>query len=269
MTLSDVLNLMKSDRCNFQSLAAAIENNKSIVQKVLGRVNSPLFGLGNPVKELYHGVSILGIRRVRELLLQSTSNHFYHHFLKIEGALQEMKKHSIAVGCYAEEMAKALRQVFSKEFYKAALLHDIGKYPLLIAMGSGYLKLQQQAEEMNYSFFQHERDQLRFDHTEIGYEMAQAWELKESFANVIRYHHEITEEQKEALTTRDTWLVEIISFANLMCQASGVRSRRSVYRKYLSDLPPPPGDFAVNQLEKISEQANSRYMEELKALGIL
>lgn len=58
----------------------------------------------------------------------------------------------------------------------------------------------------------------------------------EGVQKVIRYHHAITEEERENLTTRDTWLLDIVSFANAVHNAAGTRSNRFLFRDYGSDL---------------------------------
>jgi len=269
LTLFDVLSLLRTDACDFKMVAQTVKENPVFVRKVFSKVNSPLFGMNDPIRDLQHAVSLLGLQKVRTLLLQATERRFYHHYIEVEGALLQIKKHSVAVGCYAEEMAKELRQFYTPEFYKAALMHDLGKYALLIKMGSEYLKIIKEAEERNYSLHLHEKDELKFDHSELGYAIAQEWNLPEGVQKVIRYHHAITEEEREALTTRDTWLLDIVSFANAVHNAAGARSNRSLFRDYGSDLPSPPGDPSINQLKKISEAASTRALELFRQLGLL
>jgi len=269
LTLFDVLSLLRSDSCNFKLVAETVKENPTFVRKVFSKVNSPLFGMNDPIRDLQHAVSLLGLQKVRTLLLQATERSFYHRYIEVEGAFQQIKKHSVAVGCFAEEMAKELRQFYTPEFYKAALMHDLGKYSLLIKMGSEYLKLMKESEERNYALHLHEKDELKFDHAELGFAVSEVWNLSEGIQKVIRYHHTISEEDREKLTTRDTWLLDIVSFSNAAHSTVGARSNRSLFREYGSDLPTPPGDPSLQQLKRISEAASTRALELFRQLGLL
>lgn len=269
MTLFDVLSLMRSNQSNFQNIAESIKFDPATANRLLGKVNSPLFQLDEPIKKLPHAVSILGIRQVRELLLQATDKNFYHRYIKIESELARLKEHGLAVACYAEEFAKQTRQYMTSEFYQAGLMHDIGKTAMLVALGDDYLKVIRESDSMNYSLHLHERDTFGFDHIEIGEEIAYAWEFEDSLRFVIKYHHEVTEEQLENITTREARLVQIVSFANLMNRIDPRgKSSRGVFRSFGSDLPQPPSDLTITQINAISERAQARYSEILRNLGL-
>lgn len=270
MTLLDVLSLMRSRRGNFENIAEAIQFDPQTARRLLSRVNSPHFGLDNPVRDLQHAVSILGVRQVRELLINATSSSLYHQFVKLEPFLIELKKHSIAVGCYAAQLAKALRQYYPKEFYQAGLYHDLGRYVMIFSLGTEYLKLAQEAQMMNYSLHLHERDVIGYDHTEIGVIAAEYFGLSDNIIACIRDHHELTEEKREILTTRQAWIVDCVSFANLMSQNHGIVNKRSYYRPYsLSELPRPPGELNTQDIRLIGERANSEFHEIIRSLGLI
>lgn len=269
ITLLDVLCLMKSQRGNFNNIAEAIQFDPQTTRRLLGKVNSSHLKLDNPVRDLQHAVSILGVRKLRELLINSTSSSFYHQFIKLEPFLIDLKKHSIAVGCYASQLARQVRQYYPKEFYQAGLYHDVGRYVFLFTMGTEYMKISQEADTMNYSLHLHERDTIGYDHTEIGVAAAEHWGLSENIVACIRDHHELTEERREQLTTRQVWIVECVAFANLMSQGHSASSKRSYYRPYLSDLPTPPGDINTQDLKLIGEKANTEFLEIVRSLGLI
>jgi HD-like signal output (HDOD) protein len=268
-TLFDVLSLLKTEHCDFKQVSASVQDNPKFSKRILSRANSNNYGFDKPIRDLQHAVAILGFARVKTALLQSTDRSFYHRYLDIEGPLGDLKKHSVAVACYAEEYAKEMRQVYPPEFYKAGLQHDLGSYALLMAMGKDYIKLVQEAESMNYSLYLHERDQLKFDHAELGYQIAVEWQLSECIQNVIRFHHQISEERKEQLTTREVWILDTVHFANLAHRAQGPRTSRSLYRDLGSDMPRPPGEPTIEQLKRVNEYASTRALESFRKLGLL
>ena len=61
-----------------------------------------------------------------------------------------------------------------------------------------------------------ERKYLGADHAELGELMAEAWGLSDTIKAAIRYHHEVSDKEMERLTTRETMVVELVSYANLL-----------------------------------------------------
>lgn len=267
--LLETLRLLRSERSDVLKISEALKFDPELIKKLLARINSPAFGLDRKVHDLTHAISLLGLERVREVLLQSTSTSFYHAFLKVEPQLLEVYKHSIAVACYAEQMARELRLLFPKEFYEAGIIHDLGRSHLLIHAPQSYPKLVREAQEMNIAITSLEKENLGLLHTELGAEIAELWDLPLESQLVIRYHHEISEEEKESLTTQQTHLVEIVQFANQIAAPGTSGPSKSMYRPLSSELPSPPGELHTGQLQRISEVAQTRYMEDLRQRGLV
>lgn len=97
-------------------------------------------------------------------------------------------KHSVAVVCFAEELAFRRVAVFGTDFSVAAILHDFGK-----AVIAKHLTPDQAAlAEQKYSHLSGsdlERAILRVDHALVGAAVAQGWDLDADLVRAIQYHH--------------------------------------------------------------------------------
>lgn len=266
VALMDVFALLKSDRGTTENVAEALSFDPAVAGRVITEINST--GIDNKVRDLDHAVSMLGFRRVRELIIQKAEGEFYKNFREVQSELSEVRKHSVAVGILAREYAKHLKLEDPGEFYEAGLMHDMGKYLLLMKMPKEYPKILRQIRDHDYSI-QFERDEIKVDHTEVGVQMADEWDLSDTIRTAVKYHHNISEQEKLGLTTHETYVVEIVSYANLMAKAHKSASKRSVYRPVLTDLPTPPGDITIDELKRLVDASNSMYFEAIKAMGLL
>lgn len=265
VTLLDVFALLRSDRGNTDNVAEALRFDPSVAGRVIATINAS--GIDNRVNDLNHAVSMLGFRKVRELIIQKAQGEFYKTFRDFQPYFSDVRKHSVAVACLSKEMAKHLKLSNVDEVYEASLMHDMGKYLLLMKMPKEYAKVLREKKERELSL-QYERDEIGVDHTEVGVQMVDEWDLPDETRAAVKYHHGITEDQKLALTTDETWAVDIVSYSNLMAQPARITNKRSAYRPILTDLPTPPGDMTIDELSRLVDAANNHYFEMMKSMGM-
>lgn len=265
IAILDAMALFKSKKSNSADIAKALSFDPNLGQRIIVEVNSPFYGLKNKVKDLTHAISMLGFKRAQELLAASAKHEMYKHVESSYYELLGFKRHCIAVGCFAEHLAKIIRLDNPKEFFVAGTLHDIGKYFYLNRAGAQFEKLVKEAQREKIPLFQIERRYLKTDHAEIGSILAENWKLPEVIRPAIRYHHEITETQLEKLTSRETAMVKVITFANQLAHG---HKDGSGARVSLNDLPDPPGILTPDDLAKIILYAEAQYVEEIEARGL-
>lgn len=269
LTLVDLFHLMRSERCNFKTLADTIQSNRQLVVQILRKVNSPHFELENPVRDLQHGLAILGIQKLRELILQASPTRINRHYAKVEPHLVELRREAVAVACMAEGMAKLTRQVYSKEFFEAGLKHNLGQVPMLLLLGEDYLKIRSEAESMTYPLYALERDRLGYSHLEVAVEMAWAFNWSDEHRRLVEFLYE-SPKNEEAWTTRELKILEFVRFAKSLY--GGAReSRRESFAKIgmQENIPESLKDFSVEQLRQMSLEVEARLKEELRQRGFL
>lgn len=268
IALLDTMALFKSKNANVNTIAKAIGFDPAISDQILREVNSPHYSLPNRVKELPHAISLIGFKRTQEIVMTTTKHDMYEQVENSYFELLAFKKHGLAVGCFAEQLAMHLKLQEPKEFFKAGSLHDIGKYFYLNRAPAQFETLVKQSREEKIPLYQIERTHLKTDHAEIGSMMAHQWKLPEPICVAIRYHHECPDKVKDRLTSRETQMVQVVSYANLLAHGhkdAGVSTGRRVSIK---DLPPPPGILNDEDLAKIIVRAEAQFKDECEASGL-
>jgi putative nucleotidyltransferase with HDIG domain len=184
--MSDIIDLVKTDA--------------HLTARVLKIVNSAAFGLMNQVTSIDRAISYLGERIVVSVAIDDCAGKLFERELSgYEAGSGALWQHDLRTAIAAREVVKQSGAAINAELaFTAGLLHDLGK-----ALISDYLQgsvpeavaLLNGAEELDY--LSAEETLIGLDHTRIGYELANAWQLPPELSEVIRYHHEPAQAQAE------------------------------------------------------------------------
>lgn len=268
VALMDAMRVLKSSRSNIADVARALNFDPNLAKTLLKEVNSPYFALPNKVEKLDHAISLLGFRRVEELLQRSVSHEMYQHAQTSHFEMVGFQRHGVAVGCLSEQVAKALRLSGPKEFFEAGMMHDIGKYLYLTKLSKEFKKLSEEIRETGVPMYRVERKLLGLDHAELGDMMAESWGLSENIRAAIRYHHGITEQEKEKLTTRETQMVEVVTFANLLSHGTQYGGVNWAAKLPYDPVPTPPGILTDSDVRELVGLAEQQYSDLIKTMSL-
>lgn len=212
------INQMVDDpRVNVEDISKLIAQDPALSARLLRLANSALFGLSREVSTLSHAITLLGSKRLRDLVLSTTASQAFDGIPNNLISLQNFWRHSLYCGLIARSLATQSKQIQSDSIFIAGLLHDIGQLVmfnrrpeqsrealLLVLEGSEDLEM-----------YQAEQRIFGFDHTEVGSELAKAWQLPQMFQECIAYHH------NPALAQRfpaETAVVHIANAAAVMAE---------------------------------------------------
>lgn len=114
---------------------------------------------------------------------------------------RELWLHSIQTALAARHFANSLPHlgVRSDEAYLCGLLHDIGRFILLVAAPESFAELEHRDWETGEQLVDAERAILGYDHAELGARACERWKLPSRLAAVVRYHHGATYPDDESL----------------------------------------------------------------------
>ena len=106
---------------------------------------------------------------------------------------RELTRHSLAVACCAEELARLTTPAIdASAAHLAGLMHDIGKFLLDEVMPKSFDTLLEQARTQKADFVTVERENLGTDHTILGKRLAQQLRLPSDVILGIWLHHSQT-----------------------------------------------------------------------------
>ncbi|MCA8957059.1 MAG: HDOD domain-containing protein [Planctomycetes bacterium] len=187
--VTEVLRLMNDTSTDIADFERPLRNDAALVARVLRLVNSPFYGLEKKVTTITEGVTFLGFRSLRSLVLATTTAtlldrdfHCYGH------GSRGLWHHSVGVAAASRYLAQHLRRgrALAEEVFVAGLVHDIGKMllePYLAVAGVDVMTLGRPAQEV-------ERNSIGLDHQEAGAIIAEKWNLSPLVISVLAHHHD-------------------------------------------------------------------------------
>jgi len=268
IALMDVMALFKSKNTTVHDIAAAIDFDPQISQLLITEVNSPHYSIPHKVKDVSHAVSLLGFKRAQEVIAANTKNEMYKQVENSYFELISFKRHNIAVGCFAEQIALHLKLREPKAFFKAGSLHDIGKFFYITKAPAQFEELVKTAKAEKVPLYKVEREILKTDHAELGALMAHEWKLPEPICAAIKYHHQCDERIRLRLTTIETQMVDVVTYANLLAHGQVQAGASTGQRAHVDQLPPPPGIITDEDLAKIIISSEAQFKDECEIAGI-
>jgi putative nucleotidyltransferase with HDIG domain len=210
----EVLSLAHSPDTSIQRISECIYKDPPLAAKVLKMANSAFYRRGDrKVETLHHAIVFLGLS---EIINITTSVSVFSTLIKgrsIEVSIREsFWDHSVATGLIARYIDKKLgMKSFGREFV-AGLLHDIGKIILDQYFHEEFMEAYKSSIQADRPMFEAEMEICGTNHMELGYYIAQKWNLPEYLSDVILWHH-----QPYHATFRD--IASLVSIANLLAKA--------------------------------------------------
>lgn len=181
-----VLQLMRAVNdpdARINELAAQVSRDQAISLRVLKLVNSAYFGLRRKCGSIHDAVVLLGLNRLRSLVLASALVKSVDH---IEGLdLDTFWRHTFRVASHARWFA--LQGTSDAEHaFTAGLLHNLGG--MLVYLADPILAQAIEAQlDAGLSIDEAEREVLGFTTPEAGAELLQQWKFPDVLSEAIRY----------------------------------------------------------------------------------
>jgi HD-like signal output (HDOD) protein len=201
------------DQMEVKRVVDMISCDESIAAQCLRMANSAFYFLPQTVKTIHGAVIVLGVRKVREILLGCSLLNLIPRSQNIVLALA-LWEHSLGCALLGRELARWIDFPDPERAYLGGLLHDLGEIINLVAFpGESSACLTRAAAEQK-ALHEVETDSIGFTHCDSGSVVAEMWRLPCHLSEVIRYHHDV---QQSKLYPE---LVALASIADLLCRAN-------------------------------------------------
>lgn len=187
-----------SDDISPAQVADLLSGDQSLTMRVLRLANSAFFGLPRRIESVNQAVLVLGLRRVRHIVLAASS---YSWLQRPLGGYfigpRDLWVHSISTALWGRELAERSRICDSETAFTAGLIHDIGKVALCAWHEDRMKAIVRFAQRQNMSYDEAERRVFGFDHAEVGARLCESWNLPPVLIDAVRWHHRPAESQPE------------------------------------------------------------------------
>lgn len=192
-----VLAVAGQQEVSTDDMLEVVEQDPALALRILQTVNSSYYGLRNTVADLRSGITLLGIKQVRNIALTVVVGK---HFAKPTnvGSIDPARlwDHSVSTAAAARLIANKTKAADPEEAYLAGLIHD-----------SGLLAIDQHMEDeiprilvrfkSNRSWMEAEQDVLSFDHAQLGAYIAWRSGFPFRLVAAVDYHHQPTQAPEE------------------------------------------------------------------------
>jgi PAS domain S-box-containing protein len=184
-----VLERASKPDCALTDLSKLIAHDPGLCAKLLKIVNSAFFSLPNKVTDIGRALSLLGLKRVRSLVLGLSLPSMQRRNTS-DGWMSDHWRASVATAMAAREWAATRGRKDADSEMVAALLCDIGSLILREVFPDAYARLlDRPIEEFVHHQCRLEEEILGVHHAEVGAYLLRRWGLPDELADVIGYHH--------------------------------------------------------------------------------
>lgn len=205
-------------------IAKIIQSDPAMSVKVLQLANSAYFGRAQRVVSIQQAVGFLGLELLKGLAL--TAQAFTTlEAQPVEGfSLERLQAHSVLTARLAKRFLNSIDPKCGEEAFTAALVHDIGKIVIALALPTEFAEVAREARASDQPSFLVEKRLLGTTHAEIGAYLLGVWGLPFSIVESVAYHHQpgaITEGPRAVLAAVHTAdaLVETTCFGEKLAPA--------------------------------------------------
>ncbi len=251
-----MLSLLEEPDTEISEIEEILRYDPGLTANVLKLANSAYFGIPSKIGSLRQAVSVLGLKRLIQLVVASCVSAVMDKSVPGYGLPGgDLWRHSIAVSIAAEAMVKDKKRTASQDVFTPALLHDVGK----LVLGT-FVKDELEAIESiaakGVPFVVAENMILGTDHAEIGAQILSHWNLPPGVINAVRWHHD-----PDSPETSNKQM-DIVYLANLLCQTTDTSGEAGGQSVELSPAVIERLGVRLNQFEAISDKI-AQWVDEL------
>lgn len=244
---ADVVTLTSGEDVDAGKIRACIENDPALVVRILRIVNSSMFGLSQPVRDLGQALTLLGVKPLKLLVLGfSLPDRLFKDLAP--ATLQHYWATALTKAVAAREISETVWKRPGDEAFLGGLLHDLGLLVLIQQVGNPVTDFVARSVEERAELTSLERELLGFDHVQLTSRLLTQWNLPAPLIEAIALSE--LPPEIETLDPPDRTLPYILHLAGLVTrmlvdedptalaelQATGERLHHSLTQDEQEDL---------------------------------
>ncbi len=187
-----ILRAMDAPEASLADVGEIIAEDPAMMAKILQLVNSAFFGLARRISNPVDAVQILGLQKVRSLVLSVHVFSCFDQARMKSFPLSRLWSHSLATSQVAQKICRAERvdKATTEEAVLACMLHDVGKVILASGDPDRYQSAVGLAHKRRAPLFEIEREVFGASHADVGAFLLSQWGLPLAVIEAISLHHE-------------------------------------------------------------------------------
>jgi HD-like signal output (HDOD) protein len=174
---------------SLQEIARDLSRDQGLTAKVLSVANSAYYGLQSKVSTIERGVSVLGLRELRTILLGTALRLLAGRVPAELLKLQDYLDHNFHVALKACELGRMAGHPRPDELFTAGLLHDLGVLIVALYHPGHFREIGTLARERSLPPAAAETSYWGIDHGIVGALVIKSWDLPLSISEPVSWHH--------------------------------------------------------------------------------
>jgi two-component system cell cycle response regulator len=229
-----VIQLANKENTTTQQIARIIKNDPAMAGNIVKAANLLVHREGRPISSIEDGVTVLGIKSVRQLVLGLSLTADFRSGVCKGFNYQIFWAHSVCTGIAAQEIVTMMQVGVPDETFLLGLLAQVGRLALATIFPQDYSQVLAQSAAAN-NLDELERNAFGIDHNQISALMLSDWGLPEFFQKIALNLEK--PEQSELSQEDHNWrLLQLLHFSDrlaVICTSSPSERCRQIPRLML------------------------------------
>lgn len=248
--------LIASPECNIAHVVRVIERDGALSARLLGLMNSPMFGFPASVTTIGRAVTILGPRDLGDLTIAAAVVNAYERLAGQTGSFtQRFWERALYGAVTARLLAELRREPHPDRFFVAGLLHDVGSMVLQLAIPNLYAQSIKLASHQQLPQHEAEKRLIGIDHSEVGGALARGWGLSDSLTAAIADHHD----PSQSPYPLDASVAHVADHVADRALRGEPCTAQAIDRRVWDCIAVPPGRLGDHQAEIVDRVAAMRH----------
>ncbi len=211
-----VMQVAQDPRSSASQLALVVAADPALSARVLRVANSAAYRRAREVSSVQEALVVLGFVQARNIAISMAITGAYTlGGINVLFRIEAFWRHSLAVAFRAGDLASRTRRLDVPSAFTAGVLHNVGRLAMFHEDPAGVDQAIAEAMRTGKSIEEIEREQLGYDHAELGGLLATKWNLPDEVSAAISQHH-------AEVTAGPATLASVVSEADRFCVARGV-----------------------------------------------
>lgn len=194
----ELIVMLSDPNANYFDISKKVAHDQTLSLKVLRVVNSAYFGLSRKVYSIDEATVILGINKLKTMVIASG---FANSVKSVEGIeLTSFWRDSFRVAILAQWLARRTELVDPEEAFTVGIVHNIGRLLLHLTAPTIALEIQTRTKENFISRTKAELDSLTFTTQDASKALMDLWKFPPVLGEAVRMHkHPFSEQDPQPL----------------------------------------------------------------------
>jgi len=188
----EITQAAERETASAREIADIISRDMGMSAKLLQLVNSSFFGVGRRISSVTQTVALLGILRIKALVLAEGIFEGFAPSRRIDHfSMEDMWRHSLAVARLARVISEAENQGGDQpdQAFNAGLMHEIGMLALACQRTDDFEEVLRQVHEEGKPICRAEKDRFNATHADMGAYLLTLWGLPKGLVEAVALHH--------------------------------------------------------------------------------